>query len=95
MAGASHVVLPRFNAMAVFDAIQDHHVTSMIIVPTMLADLVATSTSTIGYFLNTLRDIIFGFQLLLRKYLFSLYICTEWALNGFLERSVCCDRIDH
>ncbi|KAG0627629.1 hypothetical protein M758_2G216900 [Ceratodon purpureus] len=48
MAGASHVILPRFNAVAVFDAIQEHHVTSMIIVPTMLADLVAASASTTG-----------------------------------------------
>jgi acyl-CoA synthetase (AMP-forming)/AMP-acid ligase II len=48
MAGASHVILPRFNAMAVFDAIRNHHVTSMIIVPTMLADLVAASASTTG-----------------------------------------------
>ena len=35
--------------MAVIDAIQDHHVTSMIIVPTMLADLVSASKT--GYFL--------------------------------------------
>ncbi|XP_024386673.1 2-succinylbenzoate--CoA ligase, chloroplastic/peroxisomal isoform X3 [Physcomitrium patens] len=48
MVGASHVILPKFHAAAVFDAIRNHDVTSMIIVPAMLADLVATSASSIG-----------------------------------------------
>nr|XP_024386674.1 2-succinylbenzoate--CoA ligase, chloroplastic/peroxisomal-like isoform X4 [Physcomitrium patens] len=50
MVGASHVILPKFHAAAVFDAIRNHDVTSMIIVPAMLADLVATSASSIGAF---------------------------------------------
>lgn len=65
MAGASHVILPRFQAAAVFDAIQDYHVTSMIAVPTMLTDLVAASTK--GYFLfSQTRDIILGTKVALR-----------------------------
>lgn len=67
MAGASHVILPRFQAAAVFDAIQDYHVTSMIVVPTMLTDLVAASASTKGYFLfSQTRDIILGTKVALR-----------------------------
>ena len=68
--------LSRFNAMAVIDAIQDHHViTSVIIVPTILADLVAASASISHFFL---RDINSGFQVrsYINKRLLSLDICT-------------------
>ena len=64
--------------MAVIAAIQDHHVkTSIIIVPTMLADLVAASASKQGIFSFFLRDIISGFQVrsYINKRLLSLDIC--------------------
>lgn len=53
MVGASHVILPKFQAVAVFDAIKEHHVTSMIIIPAMLADVVAASKPLNRYGLVT------------------------------------------
>ncbi|KAH8967731.1 hypothetical protein BDL97_03G091600 [Sphagnum fallax] len=45
MAGGSLVILPKFQSEAVLEAVKDHLVTAMIVVPAMLFDLVATSSS--------------------------------------------------
>lgn len=41
MAGACHVITPKFEAKSAFEAIREHEVTSLITVPTMMADLVS------------------------------------------------------
>lgn len=53
MVGASHVILPKFQAVAVFDAIKEHRVTSMVIIPAMLADVVAASKTSNRYGFET------------------------------------------
>ncbi|CAI9090795.1 OLC1v1025647C1 [Oldenlandia corymbosa var. corymbosa] len=46
MAGACHVILPKFEVKAAIKAIEDHHITALITVPTMMADLIASTRST-------------------------------------------------
>uniref|UniRef100_A0A0A9D7H9 AMP-dependent synthetase/ligase domain-containing protein n=1 Tax=Arundo donax TaxID=35708 RepID=A0A0A9D7H9_ARUDO len=41
MAGGCHVLIPKFDAKSVFDAIQEHGVTSFITVPAIMADLLS------------------------------------------------------
>lgn len=41
MAGGCHVITPKFEASLAFEAIREHNVTSLITVPTMMADLVS------------------------------------------------------
>nr|ALJ06893.1 o-succinylbenzoate-CoA ligase [Rubia cordifolia] len=46
MAGARHVILPKFEVTAAVKAMEEHHVTSTIVVPAMMADLTSTTMST-------------------------------------------------
>ncbi|KAH6827312.1 acyl-activating enzyme 14 [Perilla frutescens var. hirtella] len=41
MAGGCHVITPKFEASLAFEAIREHSVTSLITVPTMMADLIS------------------------------------------------------
>lgn len=41
MAGGCHVITPKFEANMAFEAIREHNVTSLITVPTMMADLIS------------------------------------------------------
>ncbi|KAJ0980458.1 hypothetical protein J5N97_008713 [Dioscorea zingiberensis] len=41
MAGGCHIVLPKFGAESSIQAIEQHHVTSLITVPAMMADLIS------------------------------------------------------
>ncbi|XP_057972299.1 2-succinylbenzoate--CoA ligase, chloroplastic/peroxisomal [Malania oleifera] len=41
MKGGSHVIIPKFEARLALDAIEQHHVTSLITVPAIMADLVS------------------------------------------------------
>ncbi|KAG8365667.1 hypothetical protein BUALT_Bualt18G0130200 [Buddleja alternifolia] len=41
MAGGCHVIIPKFEANIAIEAIREHNVTSLIIVPTMMADLIS------------------------------------------------------
>ncbi|KAL8489046.1 hypothetical protein ACS0TY_025088 [Phlomoides rotata] len=47
MAGGCHVIIPKFEAILACEAIWEHNVTSLITVPTMMADLIS-STRTKG-----------------------------------------------
>ncbi|XP_047969870.1 2-succinylbenzoate--CoA ligase, chloroplastic/peroxisomal [Salvia hispanica] len=41
MAGGCHVIAPKFETESAFEAIRDHNVTSLITVPTMMADFIS------------------------------------------------------
>ncbi|XP_077243869.1 acyl-activating enzyme 14 [Tasmannia lanceolata] len=41
MVGACHVLIPKFEPKSVFEAIKQHRVTSLITVPTMMADMIS------------------------------------------------------
>lgn len=43
MAGGCHVIIPKFEAMLACEAIREHNVTSLITVPTMMADLISST----------------------------------------------------
>ncbi|TYI26525.1 hypothetical protein ES332_A05G119200v1 [Gossypium tomentosum] len=42
MVGACHAFIPKFEATLALEAIEQHHVTSLIIVPAMMADLISS-----------------------------------------------------
>eukprot|EP00262_Sarcandra_glabra_P015360 TRINITY_DN4721_c0_g1_i1.p1 TRINITY_DN4721_c0_g1~~TRINITY_DN4721_c0_g1_i1.p1 ORF type:complete len:337 (+),score=48.63 TRINITY_DN4721_c0_g1_i1:114-1124(+) len=42
MVGACHILIPKFEAKSAFQAIEQHHVTSLITIPTMMADMIFT-----------------------------------------------------
>ncbi|KAL3632361.1 hypothetical protein CASFOL_025345 [Castilleja foliolosa] len=44
MAGGCHVILPKFKASLAIEAIREHKVTSLITVPTMMADLISINS---------------------------------------------------
>ncbi|KAJ4916906.1 hypothetical protein Rs2_02456 [Raphanus sativus] len=46
MVGASHVLLPKFDAETALQAMEQHHVTCFITVPAMMADLVSLNRTT-------------------------------------------------
>ncbi len=58
-AGAAHAYLPRFSPQALFQAIQDYAVTSVLLVPTMVLMCVESGVAA-NYDLSSLRRIIYG-----------------------------------
>lgn len=41
MVGGCHILIPKFEAKSALEAIEKHHVTSLITVPTIMADIVS------------------------------------------------------
>lgn len=49
MAGGCHVIEPKFETESAFEAIRDHNVTSLITVPTMMADFISFHLYVVFY----------------------------------------------
>ncbi|GLU17535.1 hypothetical protein SLE2022_338970 [Rubroshorea leprosula] len=42
MVGACHVLIPKFEAISALEAIEQHHVTSLITAPAIMADIISS-----------------------------------------------------